>query len=130
MLTDYAGLQVYINGVFQKLVTNVAAVSDGKGVGVIIRGIFRADEQDILWLNSNVGDDLDLVLASTDGSIEIGKRVKLQRKTVGQNVQGKYAFWHVRLDIVDGRLEIIAPEEPIPEPNPDLPCQHSVEFEL
>ena len=100
MLTDLRDLtlHVYVNGVPQKTVTNVAAVSNGSGVAVLVRGILKVSSPELSWLESDIGEELDLIVLNKDG-VEITEPAKLVRKTLGHNVQGKHPFWHVRLEL-------------------------------
>lgn len=97
MITEIQSLNVYVGGVRQRWVTNVAVVNNDKGTFFILRGALKADADDLAWLDeTHVGDDEILVVVANQDGLERQARCELLRKTIGQNAQGKGPFWHVR----------------------------------
>jgi hypothetical protein len=97
VITDYHDqkMRVFVSGMFQRLLTNVAVVKRVPADVLVLRGIYVTSDPSLGWTSASSGDKLDLIIKNKDG-FELTKKVELLTLTIGQNVQGRYTFWHAR----------------------------------
>jgi len=104
MISEGKQLSLFIEGRKQRLLTNIAIVKRQPHDVLVVRGVFvQGRESELSWLTREAGSRIGLMVVDEAGDELCVGNIELLTATIGQNVQGQYAFWHARFRIPSRR---------------------------